>query len=79
MSRDMLTGFVLGVGICIALVYFVLLLIDARITAVIKRQDETITDGWNYYPRWCGRCGAEIQIIRPGDARCPNGCFEVHG
>ena len=34
-----------------------------------------IDDGFgNYWYRWCSDCGAEMQIIRPGEARCSDEC-----
>jgi len=30
----------------------------------------TVTDGWSFWPRWCDKCGGNIIVIRPGDARC---------
>jgi hypothetical protein len=35
-----------------------------------------ITDGFGaYWLRWCEDCGAEMHIMRPGDARCSNECY----
>jgi hypothetical protein len=41
-----------------------------------KRRNGFIDDGWSQYPKHCMDCGAAIQIVRPGDARCPNGCWQ---
>jgi hypothetical protein len=38
--------------------------------------DEWITDGFGqFYQKYCEGCGAENQIVRPGDCRCSQECF----
>jgi hypothetical protein len=42
--------------------------------------DEWITDGFGqFYPKYCEGCGAENQIVRPGDCRCGAGCYITKG
>ena len=38
--------------------------------------EDFITDGFgNYWPRTCHHCGAPMQVVRPGDARCSDECY----
>ena len=41
---------------------------------------DTITDGFgNYWPAKCAKCGAPMQVLRPGDARCSDECYLKEG
>ena len=49
-------------------------LYDKRIDVEKKRYH--ITDGFgNWWPANCPKCGAPMQILRPGDARCTAECY----
>lgn len=38
---------------------------------------DDITDGFGgTWPRYCKNCGAQNEIIRPGDCRCSRRCYE---
>jgi hypothetical protein len=40
------------------------------------KNNEYIHDGFGAcWPRWCEDCGAEMHVMRPGDARCSNECY----
>jgi len=35
-----------------------------------------LTDGFgNYWDKYCPKCGAEMVVVRPGDARCSKECY----
>ncbi len=41
---------------------------------------DTITDCMgNYFGRWCPRCGAEMEIVRPGKVQCSESCDVMDG
>ena len=44
--------------------------------AVDKSKERTfITDGFgNYWDKYCPDCGAEMMVMRPGEARCSEEC-----
>lgn len=38
--------------------------------------EKYVTDGFdNFWPKQCLRCGAPMQIVRPGDCRCSAECY----
>ena len=34
-----------------------------------------VTDEYSYWPAKCAKCGAPMQVVRPGDARCSDECY----
>lgn len=37
---------------------------------------DMLTDGFgNYYKATCSKCGAPMQVVRPGDIRCSEECY----
>jgi len=43
-----------------------------------KLTTEYIDDGFgSTWLKYCDNCGAEIQVVRPGKAQCPNGCKRI--
>jgi hypothetical protein len=37
--------------------------------------ESDITDEYSYWPAKCSKCGAPMQVLRPGDARCSDECY----
>jgi len=33
-------------------------------------EEACITDDYQWYDRWCMKCGTELQVVRPGDVKC---------
>ncbi|MEP0825824.1 MAG: hypothetical protein HRF40_10080 [Nitrososphaera sp.] len=43
---------------------------------VNEEMDECITDGFGgWWEKTCRKCGADMVIVRPGDARCSVECY----